>query len=196
MGRWSRRELLKTFAAAAAIPQFDLNRFPARRRVGIVGAGIAGVSLAWLLDGQRDVVLIEAAPAIGGNVRSVGIELDGASFVVDMGAQYFHPGPYPTYTTRLRQLGIYPPSTLAPRAAHTFPATISVDAAGEATPRFVSPLFFERLWPLLAPWNWSGVWAFATAFHAARAREDAGESWDVTLEDWLPTLGLNREQWE
>src|SRR3954471_19178003 len=147
MHLWSRRELLKTFAAAAAIPQADLRRLPARRRVGIVGAGIAGVSLAWLLDGERDVVLIEAAPGIGGNVRSVEVELDGASFVVDMGAQYFHPGPYPTYTTLLRRLGFYPPSTLVPRAAHTFPATITVDAVGEATPRFVSPLFFDRLWP-------------------------------------------------
>ena len=52
MDLWSRRELLKTFAAAAAMPQVDLRRFPARRRVGIVGAGIAGVSLAWLLDGS------------------------------------------------------------------------------------------------------------------------------------------------
>ena len=61
---------------------------------------------------------------------------------------------------------------------------------------FVSPLFFDRLWPLFAPWNWAGVWAFAVGFPAAQAREAADESWDVTLEDWLPTLGLSRDQWE
>ena len=96
MDLWSRRELLKTFAAAAAIASIC----PRGGAVGIVGAGIAGVSLAWLLDGQRDVVLIEAASAIGGNVRNVAIELDGASFVVDMGAQYFHPGPLRHSRTR------------------------------------------------------------------------------------------------
>jgi predicted NAD/FAD-binding protein len=48
----------------------------------------------------------------------------------------------------------------------------------------------------VTPWNWAGVWAFAVAFPAARAREQADERWDLTLEDWLPTLGLTREQWE
>jgi predicted NAD/FAD-binding protein len=53
-----------------------------------------------------------------------------------------------------------------------------------------------RWWPLFAPWNWSGLWSFAVGFLAAKAREDSNQSWDVTLEDWLPTLGLAREQWE
>jgi uncharacterized protein len=66
------------------------------RRTGIIGAGMAGVSLAWLLDGERDVVLLEAQPEIGGTVQSVAVDLDGQSFVVDIGAQYFNPGPYPS----------------------------------------------------------------------------------------------------
>ena len=56
---------------------------------------MAGVSLAWLLDGAYDVTLLEARESIGGNVRSVDVALDGHEFVVDMGAQYFHPGPVP-----------------------------------------------------------------------------------------------------
>ena len=34
-----------------------------RRMVAIVGAGMAGVSIAWLLDGQCDVVLLEVVNA-------------------------------------------------------------------------------------------------------------------------------------
>ena len=41
-----------------------------------------------------------------------------------------------------------------------------------------------------------GCGAFAAGFAAARARELADESWSLTLEEWLPTLGLTREQWE
>lgn len=157
---------------------------------------MAGVSLAWLLDGARDIVLLEAGGTIGGNVRGAAVELDGHSFVVDIGAQYFHPGPYPLYTALLTQLGLHAPSTPASSASHAFPASITVTAESEPAPRFVSPALPERAWPLLAPWNAAGIAAFGTAFPAAKWREVLGGSWTVTLEEWLPTLGLSRAQWE
>ena len=157
---------------------------------------MAGVSLAWLLDGERDVVLIEARDSIGGNVQSVDVSLGGHQVVVDMGAQYFHPGPYPVYTALLSHLSIYPPAASVPEQSHAFPASISLQAGSEPTPRFMSPVFPTRFWPLLMPWNFSGLIAFAVAFGAARERELRRESWTVTLEEWLPTLGLAREQWE
>ncbi len=40
---------------------------------------MAGVSLAWMLDGERDVVLLEARDSIGGNVQSVDVDLLGGS---------------------------------------------------------------------------------------------------------------------
>jgi predicted NAD/FAD-binding protein len=54
----------------------------------------------------------------------------------------------------------------------------------------------ERSWPLLASWNSAGTSAFATCFAAARAREQQGASWALTLGDWLPTLGLTTNQVE
>ena len=157
---------------------------------------MAGVSLAWLLDGAYDVTLLEARESIGGNIRSVDVALDGHEFVVDMGAQYFHPGPYPVYTTLLEQLGLFDPDAVEQSAAHGFPASITMTAGVAATPRFVSPILPDRWWPFFAPWNWAGLWAFGVGFLAAKAREDLNQSWDVTLEEWLPTLGLTREQWE
>ncbi len=157
---------------------------------------MAGVSLAWLLDGSYDVTLLEARESIGGNIRSVDVALDGHQFVVDMGAQYFHPGPYPLYTTLLKQLGLFDPNAVEQSAAHGFPASITLTAGVEATPRFVSPILPDRWWPFFAPWNFAGLWAFGIGFLAAKAREELNESWDVTLEEWLPTLGLAPEQWE
>ncbi len=188
-----RRDVLKSLGLTATAPlmAFGGGR---KRRVGIVGGGFAGVAPAWLLDGACDVVLLEAEPRLGGNVRGVELDLDGHPVVVDMGAQYFHPGPYPRYTALLTALGLFGAKDMG-KASHGFNATISVDA-GEATPRFVSPWFPGRIWPLLAWWNWSGIVAFAVAFAAAQAREARDESWSLTLEDWLPTLGLSREQWE
>jgi uncharacterized protein len=188
-----RRDVLRSLGMTAAAPllAFGGSR---KRRVGIVGGGFAGVATAWLLDGACDVTLFEAEPRLGGNVRSVELDLDGHPVVVDMGAQYFHPGPYPHYTALLTSLGLFGASDVTD-ASHAFNATITVDA-GEATPRFVSPWFPGRWWPLLAWWNWSGIITFAIAFAAAQAREARDESWALTLEDWLPTLGLSREQWE
>lgn len=55
---WTRREVLKTIAATVATPVL-VDAAP-RRTVAIIGAGMAGVSVAWMLDGQRDVVLLES----------------------------------------------------------------------------------------------------------------------------------------
>ena len=190
---WTRRQMLGSVAALATAPVLAGRAAPLPR-VGIVGGGMAGVALAWLLNGQYDVTLLEAAPAIGGNVRGVDVDLDGHQFVVDIGAQFFHPGPYPLYTALLTSLGLYPPSGTT--GAHAFPASITVAAAGTPQPRFVSPVLPGRTWPLLAPWNSAGTSAFAVCFAAARLREQLNASWTLTLGDWLPTLGLSRAQWE
>ena len=185
---WTRRDVLRTLGAAAGLPALDLAASP-RRRVGIIGGGMAGVALAWLLDGERDVVLLEARDSIGGNVQSVEVDLDGQTFVVDMGAQYFHPGPYPLYTALLAALGLYTPGSTGAVESHVFPASITLTADAEPLPRFVSPVLPQRVWPLFASWNQPGVLAFATAFAAAKRREDANADWALTLQDWLPTLG-------
>jgi hypothetical protein len=37
------------------------------------------------------------------------VDLDGHPFVVDLGARFFHPGPYPLYTALLTALELHPP---------------------------------------------------------------------------------------
>ena len=183
---------------AAALPERPASAAgdTRRRRVGIVGGGMAGVALAWLLDGERDVVLYEARDTIGGNVRSETVELDDSRFVIDLGAQYFHPGPYPLYSALLERLGMFDPADTEAGAVHAFPASISLFDPTEPHPRFVSPYLPGRGWPLLPAWNRAGVQAFATAFGAAKRREREGADWTTTLGEWLPTLGLTEAQRE
>lgn len=191
---WTRREILRSMAVVAGAPVLA-GRAATLPRLAIVGAGMAGVSLAWMLDGFFDITLIEAAPVIGGNVRGVDVDLDGHQFVVDLGAQYFHPGPYPVYTALLQSLGLFPPDG-GLGGSHSFKASITVASPDNPLPRFLSPVIPERSWPLLASWNTAGVSAFATMFTAARLREQLGASFSLTLGDWLPTLGLSSAQWE
>ncbi len=164
-----------------------------RRTVGIVGGGMAGTALAWLLDGERDVVLFESRSSLGGNAQTVPLEVGGQMVAADVGAQYFHPNLYRTYVRLLFLLGLYPTFL---GQTHSFPASISVYNSAEPLPRFVSPVLWDRLWPRIAPWNWEGLGAFATGFAASKTREDQNADWNVTLESWLQTLQLNRRQWE
>ena len=69
---WSRRQVLRTLAGAAAFPVLASAARP-MRKVGIIGGGMAGVSAAWLLDRKRDVMLLESEPALGGNNRSASV---------------------------------------------------------------------------------------------------------------------------
>jgi uncharacterized protein len=186
----NRRAVLGALAAAGAPLA---GRAAPLRKVAVIGGGMAGVACAWLLDDACEVVLIEAAPALGGNVRSVDVLVDGQSYRVDAGAQYFHPGPYPTYVQLLETLGLYPPAT---GGSHAFPASITVADPAEGRPRFVSPVLPGRAWPLLAAWNRPGLEAFNRSFSAALRREERDASWQLTLGDWLPTLGLDAAQWE
>ena len=183
---WSRRRLMRALAGAAAIPVLHAAGAPLPR-TGIVGAGMAGVSLAWLLDGQRDVLLLEAQPETGGNIETEEVNLDGYNFVVDLGAQYFNPGPYPTYVKLLSLLGLTADE-------YSFAASITLFDPSESTPRFVSPVLPQRVWPLLALWNWTGLGAFATAFPAAQQLENENASWDLTMEAWLQSLNLSEQQ--
>jgi predicted NAD/FAD-binding protein len=192
---WTRRELLQTVAAVASAPVLA-GRASALPRIGIVGGGMAGVSLAWMLDGTYEVTLLEAASTLGGNVRGVDVDLDGQHFVVDVGAQFFHPGPYPLYTALLAWLGLFPPVPGSNESSHAFPASITVAAQGVPLPRFVSPVIPDRSWTLFASWNSAGTTAFATLFAAARLREQLNAGWALTVGDWLPALGLTRAQWE
>jgi predicted NAD/FAD-binding protein len=185
---WSRRQILGAFAASAVLPARNAAA-ASSRRVGVVGGGMAGVSLAFLLNGERHVVLLEAAASLGGNVQSVEVELDGQSFAVDIGAQYFNPALYPNYVNLVNLLGLSP-------EVHLFPASITEFSSGEAKPRFLSPLLPGRAWPLLESWNLPGLKAFTVAFENAKKREAQDADWNVTMEEWLATLDFSDDQME
>ncbi|MBS0444399.1 MAG: FAD-dependent oxidoreductase [Proteobacteria bacterium] len=187
-----RRRTLAALVATAGAPLLARGG-GARRRVGVVGAGMAGVACAWMLDGACDVVLFEAASSIGGNVQTIDVEVGGQVYPIDIGAQYFHPAAYPNYVALLAQLGLYPPST---GGSHDFPASITQFNAGQPRPGFVSPVLPGRVWPIAADWNRAGLAAFEICFAAAKLREQHDASYDLTLGVWLPRLGLTTEQWQ
>lgn len=173
-------------AAPAALP-----------RLAIVGGGVAGVCAAWLLDGQFATTLYEAEEQLGGNVRTLTLEAQGGEPVlVDIGAQYYHPKAYPTYSALLELLEIASPDDADPGDAYAAPSSVTVYVPGAPNPVFVSPILPDKTWPLGAAWNLDGIDAFQKMTARAVADEAAEASFATPLEDWLATLDLTTTQRE
>lgn len=185
-----RRRLLQGLAAASVARAWPA-RAAATPRVAVIGGGMAGVASAWLLDTACEVHLFEDRSTLGGNVQTLALPLEGGLVTVDIGAQYFHPGPYPTYVQLLETLGLWPEST---GEAVAFDASITLFDPAEPQPRFVSPVLPGRAWPLAAPWNRDGLQAFQTTFNAAARREAANAPWRLAMADWLQRLRLSPAQ--
>ncbi|WP_236884218.1 NAD(P)/FAD-dependent oxidoreductase [Devosia sp. A16] len=76
------------------------------RRIAIIGAGIAGLSAAWLLSRRHEVVLYEANAWLGGHANTVDVDCPEGQIAVDTGFIVFNPGNYPNFTALLEHLQV------------------------------------------------------------------------------------------
>ncbi|MGA5810961.1 FAD-dependent oxidoreductase [Streptomyces cellulosae] len=103
-------------------------------RIAIIGAGIAGLTAAWLLDEDHDLTVYEATDRPGGNIRTIGVTTPTRGTVpVDVGAQFLSPTAYPEHTALCRALGITADDTTS------VPLTTTLLRAGQDEPLLVTP---------------------------------------------------------
>jgi predicted NAD/FAD-binding protein len=76
------------------------------RRVAVVGAGIAGLSAAWLLSRTHEVVLYEKNGWLGGHANTVDVDCPEGRIPVDTGFIVYNPRNYPNFTALLEHLGV------------------------------------------------------------------------------------------
>ena len=76
------------------------------KRIAVVGAGVAGLSAAWLLATRYAVTLFEADSRLGGHVQTVDVALDGLSHPVDTGFLVFNDRTYPNLNGLFAHLGV------------------------------------------------------------------------------------------
>jgi len=76
-------------------------------RIAIVGAGIAGLGSAWLLQKQgHAVTLYEASGRLGGHTHTVDVTIDGVTAPVDTGFLVFNDRTYPKLIALFDELGV------------------------------------------------------------------------------------------
>ncbi len=116
----------------------------------MVGAGIAGLSAAWLLRLDHDITLYEAEPRAGGHADTQLVEIDGQEIAVDTGFIVFNEVNYPHLTSLFKTLGV---------ATHDSNMSFGVSigdgayeyAGGELRQLFAQPsnIFAARFWRMI-----------------------------------------------
>ncbi|PXA03921.1 amine oxidase [Coraliomargarita sinensis] len=78
-----------------------------RKKIAVVGCGVAGLTAAWLLNRRHEVHLFEKNDYIGGHTRTLKIK-DGVDtgLAVDTGFIVMNHRNYPLFTKVLKQLGV------------------------------------------------------------------------------------------
>ena len=87
-------------------------------KIAVIGSGIAGISAAWKLCRQHEVVLFEKESRLGGHTHTHDIALDGRNYRIDSGFIVHNPENYPLFSGFLRDLGVPTKTTEMSFAVH------------------------------------------------------------------------------
>ena len=152
-------------------------------RIGIVGAGAAGLTAAWLLEAEHEVTVFEQADRLGGHAHTIEVEQSGERAGIDAGFEFFSGGMFPTFTRLLGLLGV---------PLRQYPLTATFYTRDNRYTCLLPPLRDGRLvWSSLGPRQVLDLVQLGYALQSAgplmRARDTS-----VTLDQYLaglPVLG-------
>ncbi|MBK6286623.1 MAG: FAD-dependent oxidoreductase [Gammaproteobacteria bacterium] len=119
-------------------------------RIALIGAGISGLTAAWLLSRRHEVTVFEAEPRIGGHTATVDVTVAGQHFAIDTGFIVFNDRTYPNFIRLLGELGVASQAT-------EMSFSVSNDLSGlEYAGSNLNTLFAQRR-NLLRPRFWAMV---------------------------------------
>jgi uncharacterized protein len=75
-------------------------------KIAIIGAGIAGNTIAWHLHKQHDITVFESETHVGGHTHTHNIQAFGREYQIDTGFIVYNDWTYPNFIKMLETLGV------------------------------------------------------------------------------------------
>lgn len=75
-------------------------------KIAIVGAGISGLTAAYLLNKKHDIHVFEKEDRLGGHTATIDIDYDGEQLAIDTGFIVYNDRTYPKFIKLLSEIGV------------------------------------------------------------------------------------------
>ena len=151
----------------------------------MIGAGIAGLSAAWLLSRKHQVTLFEADPRLGGHAHTADAPGHSGTVPVDTGFIVYNEGNYPNFTALLDHLGV--PSLFADMSL-----SVSLDNGAFEYSSFGLGGVFAQKRNLLSPRFWRLLVDITRFFYTASKDVAELERNATSLEAYLKAKGYGQ----
>jgi predicted NAD/FAD-binding protein len=153
-------------------------------RIAIIGTGISGLVIAYLLAGDHEIVVFEANDYVGGHTNTVEVRTDGKTHPVDTGFIVFNEQTYPNFLTLMRNLDVaYEPTEMS--------FSVKCERTGlEYRPNILSSLFAQP-GSLLRPSLYRMIWEIFRFRRESERFLEAGDQ-SLTLGRYLQSQNYSR----
>ena len=159
-----------TFAAAGPL------------KIAVVGAGISGMSAAWLLGQRHDVTVYEADQRLGGHSQTVDAPGPDGALAVDMGFIVYNEANYPNLVALFDHLGV-------PTKPSNMGFSVSLDRGRIEYGGDNLPALFGQWRNLVSPRFWSMLADLVRFYREAPTHACALHSRMTSLGDYLDAQG-------
>jgi len=155
-----------------------------KKRVAIIGSGIAGMGSAWYLNGEYDLKLYEKNNYAGGHTNTVYINEASSRIPIDTGFMVYNVHTYPNLIKLFRELGIETMETSMSFGVQNLSKDLEYACTGIKT-------YFAQTRRLFEPAHWRLLNQIKKFFSSAKEFLSISSDTRVTLGDFLDLYSLD-----
>jgi predicted NAD/FAD-binding protein len=145
-------------------------------KIGVIGAGGAGLVTAWLLQEHHDVTLFEKQDRLGGHAHTLEVEHHDNCIPMDAGFEFFFDSLYPTFNRLLELLAV---------KVRQYPGRVTVYSADQRKVNMLPPIQNGRpVWSAMKPAQIAELIQFQRFLVRAERFMDECDS-SVTIEEYF-----------